>query len=66
MSSRCKGCGHRFPFQDFTADRVLVRSQGGTDYSDNLQLLCHQCNAVQGTMAQAAFAAKLKNMGLSE
>ena len=65
MISRCKGCGHRFPFQNFTADRVLARSQGGTDHLDNLQLLCNHCNAVKGTMDQAAFTAKLKTMGLS-
>ena len=65
MSSRCKGCGHRFPFQDFTADRVLVRTQRGTDHLDNLQLPCDRFNAVKSAMDQAAFAAKLKNTGLS-
>lgn len=65
MSGRCQGCGRRFPFQHLTADRVWVRSQGGTGHSGKLELLCHHCHAVKGTMDSAAFTAKLKTMGLS-
>jgi len=63
--SRCKRCGHHFPFQNLTVEHVLARSKGGTDHLDDLQLLCHHCNSVKGTMDHPAFTAKLKNMGLS-
>ena len=64
QEGRCKGCGHHFPFQNFTVDHIVARSKGGTDHLENLQLLCNHCNSVKGTMDQAAFTAKLKNMGL--
>ena len=65
MSGRCQGRGHRLPFQNLTSDCVWVRSQGRTGHWGNLQLLCHHCHAVNGTMDPAAFTAKLKTMGLS-
>ncbi len=43
---------------------ILDKSKGGTDHLENLQLLCNHCNSVKGTMDQAAFTVKLKNMGL--
>lgn len=64
QEGRCKGCGHHFPFQNFTVDHIVPQSKGGTDHVENLQLLCNHCNSVKGTMDQAAFTAKLKNMGL--
>ncbi len=65
QEGRCNGCGHRFPFQDFTVDHIVPKSKGGTDHLENLQLLCNHCNSVKGTLDQAAFTAKLNNMGLS-
>ena len=64
QEGRCKGCGHHFPFQNFTVDHIVPQAKGGTHHLENLQLLCNHCNSVKGTMDQAAFAAKLKNMGL--
>ena len=64
QEGHCKGCGHHFPFQNFTVDHIVPQSKGGTDHLENLQLLCNHCNSVKGTMDQAAFTAKLKNMGL--
>ncbi len=65
QEGRCAGCKHHFPFQNFTVDHIVPKSKGGMDHLENLQLLCNHCNSVQGTMDQAAFTAKLKNMGLS-
>ena len=64
QEGRCAGCGHHFPFQNFTIDHIVPKSKGGTDHLDNLQLLCNHCNSVKGTMDQAAFVAKLKDMDL--
>lgn len=64
QEGRCAGCGHHFPFQNFTVDHIVARSKGGTDHLGNLQLLCNHCNSVKGTMDQAAFVAKLKDMDL--
>ena len=61
----CNGCGHHFPFQNFTVHHVVARAQGGTDHLENLQLLCSHCTSVQGTLDPAACKVKLQNMGLS-
>jgi len=45
-------------------DHIVAKSKGGTDHIDNLQLLCGACNAMQGTISQAAFHAKLTKQGL--
>ena len=64
QEGKCAGCPHHFPFQNFTIDHILAKSRGGTDHLENLQLLCSHCNSLKGTMDQAAFTVKLKNMGL--
>ena len=66
QEGRCNGCGHHFPFQNFTVDHVVPKSKGGTDHLENLQLLCNHCNSMKGTMDQAAFTAKLKDMGIGD
>lgn len=50
----CAGCGTHFPFRVMEVDHILPRSRGGTDHSDNLQLLCSGCNRSKGgrTMAE--------------
>ncbi|MDE0005633.1 MAG: DNA methyltransferase [Rhodospirillaceae bacterium] len=50
----CKGCNIHFPFSGMAVDHILPTSKGGTDHSDNLQLLCTGCNSSKGnkTMAQ--------------
>ena len=63
QEGKCAGCGHHFPFQNFTVDHIVAKSKGGTDHLENLQLLCNHCNSVKGTMDQAAFVAKLKASG---
>ena len=64
QEGKCAGCGHHFPFQNFTVDHIVAKSKGGTDHIENLQLLCNHCNSVKGTMDQAAFIAKLRASGL--
>ena len=50
----CVGCETHFPFRVMDVDHILPRSKGGTDHSDNLQLLCSGCNRSKGgrTMAE--------------
>ena len=56
----CAGCRVLFPFRNLTVDHVVPRSKGGSDYIDNLQLLCVACNSMKGTQVQEAFVARLK------
>ncbi|MDE0261421.1 MAG: DNA methyltransferase [Bryobacterales bacterium] len=64
QEGKCAGCGHHFPFQNFTVDHIVPRSKGGTDHLENLQLLCNYCNSTKGTLDQATFMAKLKQQGM--
>ena len=50
----CNGCDTHFPFRVMDVDHMLPQSKGGTDHSDNLQLLCSGCNRSKGgrTMAE--------------
>ena len=50
----CAGCDTHFPFRVMDVDHILPRSRGGTDHSENLQLLCSGCNRSKGgkTMAE--------------
>lgn len=49
----CPGCGRGKCADDFDLDHIVPKSKGGADADDNIQLLCHSCNAVKsdGTMA---------------
>ena len=66
QEGRCNGCGHAFPFHNFTVDHIVAKSKGGTEHLDNLQMLCNYCNSVKGTLDQAAFLAKLQQQGRIE
>ena len=54
-----QGCRHEFPFRNFTVDHVIPRPRGGTDYLDNLQLLCGACNMVKDELTQEYLLARL-------
>ena len=60
----CNGCRIAFPFQNFTIDHVVPSSKGGTDHSDNLQLLCNACNSKKGTGTQSELIVKLQQDGI--
>ncbi|MCY3908382.1 MAG: DNA methyltransferase [Anaerolineaceae bacterium] len=61
----CAGCGHAFPFRNFTIDHIVPRARGGPDHLDNLQLLCNACNSMKGTRSQAEFRAELRRIGIT-
>lgn len=39
--NRCNGCGKR---RKLGVDHIIPLSRGGTNWPDNIQLLCHSCN----------------------
>ena len=53
----CPGCDMYFPFSMFKVDHMLPKSKGGTDHSDNLQLLCSHCNRSKGSRTMAEWRA---------
>ena len=62
----CNGCGHFFPFRNFTVDHILSRHKAGTDHIDNLQLLCGACNSLKGNRTQSELIAEMRRQGIIE
>ncbi len=60
----CTGCGHAFPFRNFTVDHIVPQARGGTDHLDNLQLLCGACNSMKGAGTMAELKVKLRQAGI--
>ena len=58
----CAGCGTHFEPQHLTIDHIIAKNSGGTDHIDNLQLLCHHCNAVKGDRGMEYLMVKLGNL----
>lgn len=44
----CVGCGVSFALAGYTVDHVVPLSRGGSNWPDNLQLLCQPCNSSKG------------------
>ena len=51
------------PFKPFEVDHRVLRSRGGTDHLDNLQLLCSSCSRIKGDRPQEYLAARLAEIG---
>lgn len=45
---RCLACGKREPDIKLTVDHIIPLNLGGSNYIDNLQPLCLQCNSTKG------------------
>ncbi len=48
QQQKCAGCEYDLPLHVLTIDHKTPRSKGGREELDNLQLLCHTCNAIKG------------------
>ena len=66
QEGKCNGCGHSFPFQNFTRDHIIPKARGGSDTDENLQLLCGRCNSIKGDRIMEYLIAKLIDEGIIE
>lgn len=64
QEGRCNGCQVLFPFRNMTIDHIIPRSKGGTNNSDNLQLLCAACNSTKGNRTQEELIERLRADGV--
>lgn len=59
----CNGCGNWYEPKDLGLDHIVPRAKGGTNKIENLQLLCHHCNAVKGTRSWESFIKSIRDRG---
>lgn len=64
QEGKCNDCQVLLPFRNLTIDHIVPRPQGGTNHSDNLQLLCAACNSTKGDRTQEYLIQKLKETGV--
>ena len=64
QEGKCNGCEVLFPFRNMTIDHIIPRSRGGTDDTDNLQLLCAACNSTKGNRTQEELIETLRANGV--
>ena len=60
QQGRCNGCGTDYLPKDLTLDHIKPGSKGGSNETDNLQLLCHNCNSIKGNRSMDYLRARLK------
>ena len=60
QQGRCNGCGNGYEPKDLTLDHIKPRSKGGGNETDNLQLLCHNCNSIKGNKTMDYLRDRLK------
>ena len=60
----CRGCRFRFEKIHLTVDHIVPLSAGGSNYYENLQLLCGSCNALKGKEPHTDLLDKLVSMGI--
>ena len=60
QDGKCNGCGVHFPKANFHVDHIIAKNKGGTNYRENLQLLCNRCNSIKGNRGMEYLKAKLR------
>lgn len=60
-------CGVSFDFEPYTVDHIVATARGGSNYPENLQLLCSPCNVNKGVLSMdewlPRWAASLEAIG---
>lgn len=56
----CAGCSTHFEPRNLEVDHIISRNKGGTDYLENLQLLCGSCNRIKGDRGMEYLRVKLQ------
>ncbi len=64
QEGKCAGCHYFFPLRNMTIDHIMPQSKGGTDKTENLQLLCNACNSTKSTRSQSEFITILEEQGI--
>ena len=64
QEGKCNGCEVLFPFRNMTIDHIRLRSRGGSDAPDNLQLLCGACNSTKSNRTQEDLIGSLREQGV--
>ena len=64
QEGKCNGCQYFLPFHVMTIDHIMPQSRGGTDHIENLQLLCHSCNAKKNIGTQEELIERLRENGI--
>ena len=59
QGGNCNGCGTHFQKQHLEVDHIIAESVGGTDHTENLQLLCSHCNRIKGERGQEYLISRL-------
>ena len=63
QSGHCAGCADHFEARHLEVDHIIARRKGGTDHTENLQLLCGNCNRIKGHRGMAYLRTKLQLTG---
>lgn len=53
QSRSCAGCGVSFDFVPYTVDHIVAIAKGGSNWPDNIQLMCKPCNDSKGSKSMA-------------
>lgn len=60
QDGKCNGCSNEYEVKDLSIDHIKPKGKGGSDKTENLQLLCHNCNNLKGYRTMAYLKDKLK------
>ena len=64
----CYGCGEYYQIRQMNIDHIIPQARGGSDESQNLQLLCHHCNVLKSDNSMGDLRRRLleKNIFIDE
>lgn len=66
QGGHCAGYAKAFELRNLELDHIVPRSKGGTDQSENLQLLCNDCNRRKGNRPMEYLRVKVEYRELIE